>query len=154
MRNSSLRVRFTARGVRTLECTRLFSAVLLAGTVAVAGPVFAEGCGVVPAADRIGSDPIFNAAAASVVRLEIPGSGSCSGTLVNNALGDGRPLLLSARHCVGETQDGFAAVEPEIKVVYERRVCPAVGRCNAPHVSTRGAWVRMVWGDLILLEAA
>lgn len=56
----------------------------------------------------------------SVVLMIIDGTVGCTGTLVNNTAGDGRPYLLTASHCLNKS---FSVANPDYEKVAESIVC-------------------------------
>lgn len=119
------------------------------GSVASAG----QECSGIGLPSVLGNDPVLERNSASIVRVVFPDSGSCTGTLVNNVLGDGRPLILTARHCLTRNDANLDERPGDTEIVYTRRSC-LLGSCLFDrHITTQGASVRMAWGDLMLLEA-
>lgn len=97
------------------------------------------------------SDWVSDGGAATVM-LRFPGAYQCTGTLVNNALSDGRPFIITARHCAGSVTDDElpqVAATAEITYRYENG-CPS--EINNKAVTT-GALHRSTVGDLWLIEA-
>lgn len=95
--------------------------------------------------------PAFSQAGRATVLLRFPGALQCSGVLVNNVRGDGRPFLLTSRHCAwGSAADlGALAASVEIHYGYE------VG-CDGTRVQrwiAYGAHHRAAFADAWLLEA-
>lgn len=89
----------------------------------------------------------------ATVMLRIPEHGQCTGTLLNNARGDGRPYILTARHCVSKAQDAqlpALAQAMEISYGYET----ACGSSETTVIArTTGAIHRASHGDAWLVEA-
>ncbi|MEQ1439371.1 trypsin-like peptidase domain-containing protein [Fontimonas sp. SYSU GA230001] len=86
----------------------------------------------------------------STVLLRIPGAFQCTGTLVNNGRNDGRPFILTARHCAGAGDMATQAAAMEIAYDYEQ---PCAGGAARTPVSTFGAIHRATYQDLWLVEA-
>jgi hypothetical protein len=65
-------------------------------------------------------DGAYEALSRSVVLLTIDGITACTGVMVNNTLGDGKPYLLTASHCLNKD---FSVTNPDYEAVAGRIVC-------------------------------
>lgn len=92
----------------------------------------------------------------SVVAIVVLNSATCTGTLMNNSSGDGRPYLLTAKHCYTST----GGTDPARAAASLRVAWNAVASCGAALVSawssgtpiTEGATHRAEYGDTWLVE--
>lgn len=102
------------------------------------------------------SDAALQQWAASVVALTVGNSATCTGTLMNNSQGDGRPYLLTAKHCYTTT----GGTDPVRAAASLRMAWNAVTPCGtvlasawgAGAVVTQGATHRAEYGDAWLVE--
>jgi hypothetical protein len=95
------------------------------------------------------SDVVARAGAATVM-LRFPGASQCTGTLLNNARGDGRPFILTARHCA--IDGDLDALAGGVEILYGHELgCD--GKPVGTPVSTVGAIHRAVYQDAWLIEA-
>src|SRR4051794_20544894 len=62
-------------------------------------------CPVVNYSCEAQTSPAIAKAGRATVLITVPGVGQCTGTLLNNARGDGRVFILTARHCAGAGDD-------------------------------------------------
>lgn len=94
----------------------------------------------------------------SVVALVVLNSATCTGTLMNNTSGDGRPYLLTAKHCYTST----GGTDPVRAAASLRVAWNAVASCGSALGSawtsgapvTQGATHRAEYGDTWLVELA
>ena len=94
--------------------------------------------------------------AGAVVAITIGNSATCTGTLMNNSSGDGRPYLLTAKHCYTTT----GGTDPVRAAASLRMAWNAVTPCGTPLASawgigtpvTEGAQHRAEYGDAWLVE--
>ena len=94
----------------------------------------------------------------SVVALVVLNSATCTGTLMNNTSGDGRPYLLTAKHCYTAT----GSTDPVRAAASLRMAWNAVAGCGSTLVSawtsgapvSEGAIHRAEYGDTWLVELA
>lgn len=117
---------------------------LLAG-----GARAADACEVINYSCEATTSPAVERAGRATVMLRIPGANQCTGTLVNNGRGDGRPFILTARHCAGGGDLDMLAGSMEIVYGYEVG-CDGVAAIPR---STFGAIHRAVHEDAWLVEA-
>lgn len=92
-------------------------------------------------------------AGAATFMLRFAGASQCTGTLVNNGRNDGRPFILTARHCAGavpdEQLDRLAAA---VQIVYRRELSCDSANHDAGLVRY-GAIHRASFEDIWLIEA-
>lgn len=102
---------------------------------------------------------LYARAGRSVVLMIIDGVTGCTGTLVNNTAGDGKPYLLTASHCLNKS---FTVANPDYEKIansivcfyqYDSPLCRPVVR-GTEELSTASAHYRAVfeWNDMALLE--
>lgn len=119
--------------------------------LAVAGSAAAAGeCPAVNYSCEAAGAPIVARAGRSTVMLKVPGAYQCTGILINNGRNDGRPFVLTARHCAGDGDLDEAAAAVEI--VYDHEL-PCGGTASTQTVSTFGAIHRASYEDVWLIEA-
>ncbi len=104
---------------------------------------FAETSGPQPkgsATDLSAANLRLPAVASSVVLIVVKGGVSvCTGTLVNNGRRNGRPLILTAAHCLEQSQD--YAADYRVLLHYEQATCPL----GQPEVLSGGALKWPAW---------
>lgn len=76
--------------------------------------------GCMPSPPCLGEDGAYARLSRSVVLLTIDGVTACTGVMVNNALNDGKPYLLTASHCLNKD---FTVKNPDYEAVAGRIVC-------------------------------
>lgn len=102
------------------------------------------------------ADPALQQWGGAVVAITIGNSATCTGTLMNNSRGDGRPYLLTARHCYTTT----GTTDPVRAAASLRMAWNAVTPCGntlqsawaAGSPVTEGAAHRAEYGDAWLVE--
>lgn len=115
-------------------------------------PAIAADCTAVNYACQM--DPAVSEAGRATVLLKIPGVGQCTGLLVNNARGDGKPYILTARHCAGGSTE--ASESPQVRaqgieIYYRYEAACADGAVTWAAMQT-GATHRASHGDAWLIE--
>jgi hypothetical protein len=73
-----------------------------------------------PSPPCFGENGAYALVSRSVVLLTIDGVTACTGVMVNNALNDGKPYLLTASHCLNKD---FTVKNPDYEAVAGRIVC-------------------------------
>jgi hypothetical protein len=130
----------------TLGISAVALALSLVGGIAGA----ADSCETINYSCEAAASDVVARGGRATVMLRIPGANQCTGTLVNNARNDGRPFIVTARHCAaaGDPETQAAAVE----IVYSHEL-PCGGGAALPSVSTFGAIHRAIYQDFWLIEA-
>lgn len=110
----------------------------------------ADSCETINYSCEAGTSDVVARGGRATVMLRIPGAYQCTGTLVNNGRNDGRPFIVTARHCagVGDPETQAAAME----IVYSHEL-PCGSGAAQPSVSTFGAIHRAIYQDFWLVEA-
>jgi hypothetical protein len=128
----------------------LFSAFIL---MLVAETALAASCETVNYRCEASLSSAVSRAGRATVMVRIPGHNQCTGTLVNNVRGDGRPYILLARHCAANATDSQLpnlAQTMEISYRYESS-CGDTQPLDP--IVTVGATHRAAYRDAWLVEA-